>query len=161
MCLVTLIVQVIDLLVTKYLFLAYPDATPGQITWAKSRSVCNPTLGTLSARALSLHKYMLSMSPKLEASIHSYIEQSKDVQYAQLVVETWNWDPPKPLCDLFEAVMGAVFVDTGFDLQRTFEVLEPLISEVLSVVSPNMPRDPITELMIWSARSGCIRTKFK
>src|SRR5258708_37940014 len=145
MCLVTLIVQVIDLLVTKYLFLAYPDATPGQITWAKSRSVCNPTLGTLSARALSLHKYMLSMSPKLEASIHSYIEQSKDVQYAQLVVETWNWDPPEPLSDLFDAVMGAVSGAPGVDLHTTFDVLETLIVRGLSVVGALMPPHTITK----------------
>ncbi|KAF8344148.1 uncharacterized protein EI90DRAFT_3284602 [Cantharellus anzutake] len=153
--------EVIDLLVTQYLFLAYPEATPGQITWAKSRSVCNPTLATLSVRSLSLHKYMLSASSKLESSIRSYIEQSGNVPYAQLVVETWNYDPPKPLSDLFEAVIGAVFVDTSFDLERTFGVLRPLFADVLEVVGPKMPRDPITELMIWSARQGCIWIKFK
>ncbi|KAF9505811.1 hypothetical protein BS47DRAFT_1431689, partial [Hydnum rufescens UP504] len=153
--------QVIDLYVTEYLFLKYPLATPGQITWAKSRAVCNPTLGTLSGRNLSLHKFMLAYSPKLEASIQAYIELSDHIPYSQLVVEAWNWDPPKAMADLFEAVFGAVFVDSGFDIKRTFQVLAPIMTEVLAVVSPDMPKDPISELMIWAARHGCTAIKFQ
>jgi endoribonuclease Dicer len=102
--------QVIDLYVTEYLFLKYPLATPGQITWAKSRAVCNPTLGTLSGRKLFLHKFMLAYSPKLEASIQAYIELSDHVPYSQLVVEAWNWDPPK----VFGFYLGTCFPKANF-----------------------------------------------
>ncbi|KAF8321673.1 ribonuclease III, partial [Clavulina sp. PMI_390] len=95
--------HIIDLYVTQYLFLKYPEASPGQITWAKSRSVCNPCLGTVSARALSLQQNMLANSPALETAIAEYLDVVKDVPYAELVVKTWAFDPPKPMADLLEA----------------------------------------------------------
>lgn len=154
--------QVIDIYVTQYLFRKYPQATPGQITWAKSRSVCNPVLGTVAARALSLQKYLLADSLLLETAINEYLETVQDVPYSRLVVETWAFDPPKPLADLLEAVIGAVLVDSNFSLDTVFSVLEPIMTDVLAVVSPEMPRDPTTELMIWAARnSSCCKIKYR
>lgn len=108
-----------------------------------------------------LHKYMLAMSPKLEKEIQVHIVQSAEVPYSTLVLEAWNWDPPKALADMFEAVIGAILVDSGFDLDRTFAVMEPLMEPVVSVVSPNIPKDPITEFMIWCHKSGCRAVKFQ
>ena len=67
----------------------------------------------------------------------------------------------KAMADLFEAVFGAVLVDSGFDIKKTFEILAPIMTDVLAVVSPDMPKDPTTELMIWSARNGCTACKFQ
>ena len=132
------------------------------MTWARSRSVCNPVLGTLSARALSLQKYMLADSLELGTAIDRYLETTQDVHYSRLVVETWAFDPPKPMADLLEAVIGAVLVDSDFSIETVFRVLEPIMAPVLDVVSPEMPRDPTTELMIWAARtSACHRIKYR
>lgn len=124
--------------------------------------MCNPVLGTLSVRALNLHKSLLADSPLLIAAISEYLEIIKDVPYSRLVVETWAFDPPKPLCDVFEAVIGAVLVDSGFSLGVVFRVLEPIMADVLAVVSPQMPRDPTTELMIWAGRNAaCTQVKYR
>ena len=147
---------------TQYLFRKYPKATPGQITWAKSRSVCNPVLGTVSAWVLSLQKYMLADSLLLETAIDEYLEIVREVPYSRLVVETWAFDPPKPMADLLEAVIGAVLVDSNFSIDTVFRVIEPIMADVLAVVSPEMPRDPTTELMIWAARTAsCSKIKYR
>lgn len=104
---------------------------------------------------------MLADSPTLMLAIDEYIESSKDVLYPQLVVETWNFDPPKPMADLLEAVIGAVFVDSNFNLNYVFSLLTTIMADVLSVVSPNMPRDPTTELMIYTARNGCRKVRYQ
>ena len=104
---------------------------------------------------------MLADSPILMLAIDDYIESTKDVPYTRLVVETWNFDPPKPMADLFESVCGAILVDSNFDLDLVFKILTPVMADVLSVVSPTMPRDPTTELMIYTSRNGCSRVRYQ
>lgn len=105
---------------------------------------------------------MLANSPPLELAISQYLDTIEEVPYSRLVVETWAFDPPKPLSDLFEAVIGAVFVDSNYSVETIFRVLEPIMAVVLSVVSPQMPRDPTTELMIWAGRnSACTKIKYR
>lgn len=105
---------------------------------------------------------MLADSLELGTAIDRYLETIQDVRYSRLVVETWAFDPPKPMSDLLEAVIGAVLVDSDFNIETVFRVLEPIMAPVLDVVSPEMPRDPTTELMIWAARtSACHRIKYR
>lgn len=147
--------------VTQYLFRTYPEATPGQITWAKSRSVCNPVLGTVAVKELSLQKYLFASSPKLFRTIENYLTIVENVKYSDLVRAAWKYDPPKVLADMLEAVIGAIFVDSGFDLDVVDKVLAPLMKDVMGAVYPGMPRDPVTELMIWVHREGCRKIRFQ
>lgn len=152
---------VVDMYVTQYLFRKYTEATPGQITWAKSRSVCNPVLATIAVKELFIQKYLLAQSPKLSRSIEGYLNVVENVSYQELVLAAWKFDPPKVLADMFEAVIGAIFVDCGFNLDIVDAIIARLMDGVLKSVYPGMPRDPVTELIIWVHRSGCRKVRFQ
>ena len=53
---------------------------------------------------------------------------------------------PKALADVFEALVGAVFVDSGLDLKKTWEVFEPLLRRVMGFYSSNIPQDPVAKM---------------
>ncbi|KDQ21886.1 hypothetical protein BOTBODRAFT_26294 [Botryobasidium botryosum FD-172 SS1] len=152
---------VIDLEVLHHLFKKYPSAQPSQLTWARSRGVCNTTLAFISVTQLSLHKYALYAPFTVEKIIESTVDAFSTMTYEQVISHAWKLDPPKILADLFEALMGAVLVDSGYDLEVTGGVVRRVMAEALKLLHPDMPKHPISELMIWVAKNGCTRVSFK
>lgn len=81
--------------------------------------------------------------------------------YSDIVARYWSLQPPKVLGDLLEAVIGAVFVDSGFQLEAVWAVLERVMSPMMAELHPNLPLDPTSELMQSLAKRGCTRVRFK
>lgn len=50
---------------------------------------------------------------------------------------------PKVLGDLFEAMIGAVFLDSGMDLKLTWKVIYGLMKEEIIAFTANIPKNPI------------------
>ncbi|KAG1760389.1 hypothetical protein EDD22DRAFT_80816, partial [Suillus occidentalis] len=73
----------------------------------------------------------------------------------------WKYDPPKALSDVLESIVGAVLVDTRFDFEKTAVIVEAVISDVLEALTTDLPRDPVSELMVWAAAAGCRRISFQ
>ncbi|KAJ3088764.1 hypothetical protein HK102_008011 [Quaeritorhiza haematococci] len=75
-------------------------------------------------------------------------------------------EPPKAISDVFEATLGAVFVDSGFDVEAVWAVMQrtwlPWVSRYIR--PSNVKRHPIRELTDILRRSGCdrwdVRTSF-
>lgn len=42
-------------------------------------------------------------------------------------------DPPKSLSDVFEAIVGAVFVDSGMSLETVWKTFEPILKPLLGM----------------------------
>ena len=57
--------------------------------------------------------------------------------------------------------MGAVLIDCGYDMEVASRVILHVMSGVLGVLRPSLPLDPTSELMIWIARQGCVKTRFR
>lgn len=89
---------VLEIALTEYLFHLYPDADEGTMTKIRSALVRESTLAKL-ARVLSLGDYLQTGRGEQEAG-GSRREST--------------------LADLFEAVLGAVYLDAGFDTARKF-----------------------------------------
>ncbi|KAF9036748.1 hypothetical protein BJ165DRAFT_1505678 [Panaeolus papilionaceus] len=51
--------------------------------------------------------------------------------------------------------MGAVFVDTGYDYEKTAQVMRVAMEEILDYVSPDLALDPMSELTKWVPANGC------
>ena len=43
-------------------------------------------------------------------------------------------DPPKVLGDILESLAGAIFLDSGMDLERVWEVFRPLFDKKISKI---------------------------
>ncbi|TRM59881.1 hypothetical protein BD626DRAFT_606328 [Schizophyllum amplum] len=146
---------VINLVVVEYLYRRFPHANSDQLTVPRARAVCNQGLSALSVKHLQLHKSLLVNNTELSMAIARHVPILEHMPYEEVLSKGWKLDPPKVLSDVFESVIGAVFVDSGYDYDRTAAVVEQAMESLLELLSPAMPRDPVSELLIWVGKSDC------
>ncbi|KAG8902461.1 Dicer-like protein 1 [Tulasnella sp. 403] len=151
----------IDLFVIDHLYSRFPSAQPGKLTNARSAAVCNTTLSAIALRELSLDNLVLHAATALPKATERVKAQFDGMTYEDILRSTWKIHSPKTLGDLIEAVMGAVLVDSNYDLRAAFDVLEKVMEEPMKALHPDLPLDPVSELMQYMQRKGCIRVRFK
>ncbi|EJU05694.1 hypothetical protein DACRYDRAFT_113750 [Dacryopinax primogenitus] len=152
---------VVDVFIVDYLFHKFPACTAHKLTWMKHLIVCNSLLGAVAIRELGLYKHMLYMARRLDLEITLSVRVLEPLSYQELAEKWWEFDPPKALNDVLEAVLGAVLVDTNYDLQLCRPVLERLFKDILPLAHPDVPLHPVMELYMWAARKGCTRIRFE
>ncbi|KAI6164182.1 hypothetical protein EDD17DRAFT_1562649 [Pisolithus thermaeus] len=152
---------VIDLVVMRHLFQKFPNATSGQLSAARSRAVCGPTLASIAVRRLGLHKHLLINNAELSTAINRHVPLLEMLMPDDVIVKGWKYDPPKALSDVLESLIGAVLIDSAYNFERTAAVVEVVMSDILEVLTTNLPRDPVSELMVWAATAGCKRIAFQ
>ena len=145
----------------RYLYQKYPKATSGQLSWARSKAVCAPALAYVAVKHLQLHKMLLVNNVELSMAIGRYVPILEQTTGDDITINGWKQDPPKALSDVLESVLGAVFVDCGYDFEKASVVAETALHELLVTLTPDMPKDPVSTLMVWSARSGCRKISFR
>ncbi|HTY38843.1 MAG TPA: ribonuclease III [Bacteroidota bacterium] len=89
---------ILNSLVAEHLYRLYPSMEEGDLTKIRSRLVNRKTLA-LRAKELRLSEYMLLSSSALQS-----VDSGSD----------------SILADAFEAVLGAIYLDGGFDAARSF-----------------------------------------
>lgn len=114
---------VLELLISEHLYKMFPDRTEGELTKMRAASVCEPSLAKV-ARGLDLGR-CLRMGRGEERS--------------------GGRERPSILADAFEALLGAIYLDQGLEVTRTFvlQCLQPVIEDV---VAGRLDRDYKTEL---------------
>ncbi|KAJ6546986.1 hypothetical protein B0H19DRAFT_1163345 [Mycena capillaripes] len=150
---------ILDLVVIDYLYRKFPDSDSDQLAWPRTRAICAPALAFIAVRYLKLHQLALINNVELSMEIQRYVPQLQACSGEEIVQRSWGYDPPKALSDVFESVVGAILVDSSYNYERTASVVEFLMEDVLAALTPSLRRDPITDLMEWAARSGCISSK--
>lgn len=119
---------VLDFLITAFIYERCPHMDPGQLTDLRSALVNNVTLACLTVRN-KFHLYMLSQNQQLSEHITKFVEfqvkQNHEVtEHVEILREEHDVlcgmaecvDVPKALGDIFEALIGAIFLDSGNDL---------------------------------------------
>ena len=101
---------VLDLVVSDWLFQVQPEMDEGTMTQARASVVCERSLAA-AAQNIQLGKYLLLGCG----------ERSHDGKY-----------PASILADAFEALIGAVYLDSGLETVRIF--VEKLLQETLTEV---------------------------
>ncbi|KAI8804759.1 hypothetical protein BJ742DRAFT_775863 [Cladochytrium replicatum] len=93
----------------------------------KDASVNNSILACISVN-LGLPRYMFHFSASLQEAISEYVVHLRVVQERQQGEGSnlyWHdVSPPKAISDIFEAVIGAVYLDSDFDLEEAWGVLD-------------------------------------
>lgn len=100
---------VLELAVSEYLFHRYPEMSEGELTRTRARVVCEPSLASF-AKDLEFGRYVrLGKGEEL----------------------TGGRTRPSLLADVFEAFIGALFLDQGLDVVKRFlhTVVFPKVSE--------------------------------
>ncbi|XP_055855641.1 endoribonuclease Dicer [Episyrphus balteatus] len=152
---------ILDFLMSCYIFERCKHMNPGEITDLRSSLVNNVTLACVCVRN-RFHQYILYESPTLSESIRKFVEfqNTQDHRVTEqvkiLLEETvvdpesfnmaQNIDVPKTLGDVLEALIGAVFLDSGNDLRCTWNVISELMDIELTEFIAEVPLDPVRQL---------------
>ncbi|WP_042160399.1 ribonuclease III [Paenibacillus gorillae] len=89
---------VLQLLVSEYLFSAYPQRPEGELTRMRASVVCEPSLAQFAER--------------LDLGAHVMLGRGEE--------QLGGRQRPALLADLFEAFVGAIYLDAGIDRTRVF-----------------------------------------
>ncbi|KAI0628716.1 hypothetical protein C8Q77DRAFT_1145050 [Trametes polyzona] len=150
----------IDMVVMDYLYKKFPEATSGQLSWARSRAVCSPAFAMLAVKKLRLHQLLLINNVELSIAISRHVPVLEEIDEEEVIIHGWKHDPPKALSDVFESIMGALFVDCDYQYDKAAAVIETVMADLLATLRPDLPRDPVSQFMVWAAKAGCSSVSF-
>lgn len=102
--------SVLSLITSEYLFKTHPEMPEGQLSLVRAASVCEKTLAEFS-RKINLGKYL-------------FLGRGEDLNNGR--------SRPSILSDAFEALLCALFLDSGIDEARRF--LLPMMSEKITEI---------------------------
>ncbi|TPP64554.1 hypothetical protein FGIG_07067 [Fasciola gigantica] len=141
---------VLDYVITSHIYNANSDFDPGVLTSCRSSITNNNTLSYMMVK-LGLHQYVEHANPHLPSVIQeiSRIHQTADRSRTEIDVfpsDMANITASKILADVFEALIGAVFLDSGGDLvvasKVAFRCLSDRIDFVIATASRNLAQIP-------------------
>lgn len=144
-----------------YLFKKFPTATSGKLTRARARYIRNPTLSAIGTKKLDVHKLMLCELVSLTSAMNKTAEEYDAMTFEQIIDVLWRLDAPKAIGDVVEALLGAVFIDSGWRYDVADRVALHLLEDVLNFVHPDMRSDPTTEFLLWVGRHGCNQVRYR
>lgn len=125
---------VLDLVVARLLYDAHPDWAEGELTRARAALVNRKALAA-RARGLELGRFL---------------------KLGRTELRSGGAEKDSVLADAFEALVGAVYLDGGFD--RCLEVLRALLG---AVVTELPPRDAKTELQEWAHAAWQLTPRYR
>lgn len=120
---------VLDYLITAYITERCQMMNPGQLTDLRSALVNNVTLACLCVR-YNIHVHILYQNVQLNEAIARFVDfqnthDNQITDHVELLMEESDveakladyTDVPKTLGDVFEAIIGGIFLDSGNDLE--------------------------------------------
>ncbi|KGG51721.1 Dicer 2-like protein [Mitosporidium daphniae] len=157
---------VLDFVVTKYFYEKYPNLRPNELTLLRSSSVDNESFSRMLC-LLQLHDVFFNTQKNnlLAESVKAYVDylHSNDKAFIddyrtftgdQISKPTSHdcsaiFSAPKILCDLFESIAGAIFLDLGCDLDGFWNIYKHIISFYLDRNSKHkqLGLNPVKDLM--------------
>ncbi|KAL3623963.1 endoribonuclease Dicer [Castilleja foliolosa] len=132
---------VLDYLITSYLYSVFPKLKPGQLTDLRSVSVNNTSFADVAGR-WSFHKFIICDSNVLREAMTTYVNSIERSGPQKNHIDEINC--PKALGDLVESCMGAIFLDTGFDLKHLWKIMLSFLDPIISF--SNLQFNPLREL---------------
>lgn len=148
---------ILDFLITSYIVEQNPEMDPGKLTDLRMALVNNVTLGCICVRN-KFHKHMLFENGTLQQAIIHFekfqseqnFNVSDEIRLLKVEDEVSHIgdyvDVPKALGDIVESLIGAVFLDTNNDLERTWKVIYELFKNEIQKFTVNVPLQVVREL---------------
>ncbi|URE43890.1 Ribonuclease III domain [Musa troglodytarum] len=136
--------SVLDLLIMWHLFQRYKDIGPGELTDLRSASVNNENLAQVAVRH-KLQQHLQHNSGLLLEKITEFVKRLEDSDENKcMLLSNGPSKVPKVLGDMVESIAGAILIDTKLDLDKVWEIFEPLLSPIATPENLELP--PLREL---------------
>ena len=156
-----------DQVCIQHIYDKYPDKGPQWLTEHKMAMVSNKFLAALAVK-LGLHRHLRKNSSSLARAIEDFANDMMNAEEAAKGgLDYWvniSGSIPKALPDCLEAFIGAIFVDTAFDLavvQRFFEVFVQPYFVDMTIYDTYAGNHPTTLLTTKMKEVGCEDWKFE
>ncbi|TKY54740.1 Dicer protein 4 [Spatholobus suberectus] len=133
---------VLDYLITSYLFSAYPKLKPGQLTDLRSLSVNNKAFACVAVDR-SFDKFLLCDSNSLSEAIKKYVDYVRRPVSDSDVKDGPKC--PKALGDLVESCVGAILLDSGFNLNKVWKIMTSFLDPIMKF-SSSLQLSPVRDL---------------
>ncbi|XP_054270904.1 endoribonuclease Dicer isoform X2 [Macrosteles quadrilineatus] len=147
---------IIDFLITIHIYEVCKELHPGDLTDLRSALVNNITLGCIAVR-FGLQTFLLHRSKPLYDIMARFVKhqeerghkidndilflcEEREVKMAESI------EVPKALGDLFEALIGAVYLDSGKNIDVTWRVLYCLMREEIETFKKDVPKNHVRML---------------
>ncbi|XP_043279610.1 endoribonuclease Dicer isoform X2 [Venturia canescens] len=145
---------VLDFLITVHIYESCDYLSPGALTDLRSALVNNITFACLAVK-YGFHTALMAYAPKLQEIIERFVKFQADRDF--IVDDELLWilleeedckmaefvDVPKILGDLFESVIGAIYLDTGKNLHKVWEIVYTMMQKEITTFSKQVPKQPI------------------
>ncbi|MEO0347772.1 MAG: ribonuclease III [Pseudomonadota bacterium] len=120
---------VLGIVISHALYHHYPDDKEGDLARKRSLIVSRPFLASIAEKHLNLADYIIVSNANNETSTSN----------------------PAILADVLEAIIGAIYLDGGFNQAKKF--IHELFNEII-INLPDTPIDPRSELQEWAQQRG-------
>lgn len=135
--------SVLGLVIADMLHEGHPNMTPGDMTQVRSKLACNAQLAEWAVELYDLNQ-------KLNKNVTNKIEQREDRKRKRNNRKNKGAVYPKHYADVFEAYIGAVYLESGYNVVRDWlQVLfEPLLQNNVPFIrkSDKLIEHPCLEL---------------
>jgi len=139
---------ILEFLVTRYLYEKYADAGPGLLTELKFCGLNNNLFAFISVTT-RLFTCLQHESDNLTTDIQNYVLEIQS-HHEICDLDAFEEKYVKILADIFEALVGAVFLDTNENIEKTAKtimpILEPYLEKYASIEYCKNHRHPKTLL---------------
>lgn len=159
----------LDFLVTCYITEQCRTLDPGQLTDLRSALVNNVTLACIVVRN-GIHKFLMSESVTLSDAIKRFVSFQNSMDHKvvldQIVLleteddisEAEAIDVPKVIGDMFESIIGAVYLDSCCSLEITWKVIYGLLKQEIHEFIAQPPKQIIRKL--YEYNKGALEPEF-
>ncbi|XP_050246829.1 ribonuclease 3-like protein 2 isoform X1 [Quercus robur] len=142
---------VLGLALSNYVFLAYPNLEPGQLSSLRAANISTEKLARVAVRH-GLHRFIRHHAAPLHDKIKEFADavslEDDTVVYGGLV------KAPKILADIVESVAAAIYVDLNLDLQQLWVIFRALLEPIVTLEDLQKQPQPVTMLFELCQKQG-------
>lgn len=156
---------ILDFLITSYISEQCPKMSPGELTDLRSALVNNSTLACIIVRN-DLHKFMFYENHALAETIKKFVDYQRSVEFQvtdQIILldtedesctSAESIDIPKSLGDIFESIVGAIFLDSDLSLETTWATIYKLMKNEILQFMADVPMQIVRRLFEFNKGSA-------
>ncbi|KAK4373914.1 hypothetical protein RND71_004591 [Anisodus tanguticus] len=141
----------LGLAVSNYVYLAYPELDPGQLSLLRAANISTEKLARVAVRHC-LYKYVRHNTTALDEKVKEFVitvEQEEQAEFHGGAMKA-----PKVLADIVESVAAAVYVDCGFNLKALWVIFRGLLEPIITLDLLSQQPQPVTMLYELSQKDG-------
>ncbi|XP_060189513.1 ribonuclease 3-like protein 3 [Lycium barbarum] len=144
--------SVLNLLIAKEHYFDYPYLPPGKLTRLRAANVDTEKLARVAIK-YNLHHYLRHKKPLLKRQV----EEFRDAMLEYPLHSAGLIDPPKVLADIVESLIGAIYIDSNFCMDTTWQVVKDLLQPLITLVELQI--HPVTKIYELCQKNG-LRAEF-